>query len=76
MTQRACEFLWCRRLGNSRNGPIRLYCDNKFTVSIAHNLVQYDKIKHIKVDRYFIEGKLDSGFICTLYMSTTSMNQP
>jgi len=23
-----------------------LYCDNKSTISIAHNQVQYDKIKH------------------------------
>lgn len=41
-------------------------------ISIAHNPVQYKKIKHIEVDRHFIKEKLDSGLICTPYMSTAS----
>ena len=30
--------------------PMRLYCDNKSTISIAHNPVQHDRTKHIEVD--------------------------
>jgi hypothetical protein len=50
-------------------GPIKLYCDNKFAISIAHNLVQHDQTKHIEIDRHFIEDKLESGLIRTPYVS-------
>ena len=49
---------------------MRLYCDIKFAISITHNLVQHDRTKHIKIDKYFIKEKLDSGLICTSYVST------
>lgn len=42
---------------------MKLYCDNKSTMSIAHNLVQHDRTKYIKMDRHFINEKLDSGMI-------------
>ena len=32
--------------------PIKLYCDNKFASSIAHNLVQHDRTKHIEIDNF------------------------
>jgi hypothetical protein len=44
--------------------PIRLYCDNKDAVNIAHNLVQHDQTKRIEVDRYFIKEKLCARLIC------------
>ncbi|KAK7406483.1 hypothetical protein VNO78_08110 [Psophocarpus tetragonolobus] len=50
--------------------PMRLYCDKKSVISIAHNPVQHDRTKHIEVDRHFIKEKLDSGMICTPYVST------
>ncbi|RDY05890.1 Copia protein, partial [Mucuna pruriens] len=49
-------------------GPIKLFCDNNSTVSIAHNLVQHDKTKHIEIDRHFIKEKLDSGLIVTTHV--------
>jgi len=33
-----------------------LYCNNKSTISIAHN--QHEIIKHIEMDRHFIKEKL------------------
>ena len=48
--------------------PMRLYYDNKSAISIAYNPVQYDRKKHIEVDKYFVKEKLDSGLICTLYV--------
>ena len=51
--------------------PMRLYSDNKFAISIAHNLVQYDCMKHIEIDKPFIKEKLDSGLICTPCISTS-----
>lgn len=52
---------------------MRLYCDNKSAINIAYNLVQHDRTKHIEVDRHVIKEKLDSGLICTPYV--TSGNQ-
>jgi ATP sulfurylase len=49
---------------------MKLYCDNKSAISIAHNPVQHDRTKHIEVDRHFIKEKLDSGLICTPYVSS------
>ena len=49
---------------------MRLYCDKKSAISIAHNPVQHDRTKHIEIDRHFIKEKLDSGLICTPYVLT------
>lgn len=49
---------------------MKLYCDNKSAISIAHNPVQHDRTKHIEVDRHFIKEKLDSGLICTPFVSS------
>jgi hypothetical protein len=51
--------------------PIKIYCDNKAGISIAHNLVLHDRTKHVKVDRHFIKEKIDSGMICIPYVPTT-----
>ena len=42
-----------------------LVCDNKSAISIAHNLVQHDRTKHVEIDRHFIKEKLDNGLIAT-----------
>ena len=36
-----------------------LFCDNKAARDIAHNPVQHDRTKHVKVDRFFIKEKLE-----------------
>ena len=38
-------------------GPMKLYCDNKLTIDIAHysNSVQHDCTKHVEVDKHFIK---------------------
>ena len=47
---------------------MRLYCDCKLTINIAHSLVRHDEIKHIEVDIHFIKEKLDSGLIYMSYL--------
>lgn len=42
---------------------MKLYLNNKSTISIAHNLVHHDRTKYIEVDRHLIKGKVDSGLI-------------
>lgn len=63
-----CEGIWLGRLLEelkiSSNSPMRLYCDNKAAVSIAHNPVHHDRTKHVEVDRHFIREKIDNGSFC------------
>lgn len=76
MAQGICELLWLKiileDLKIKWDGPMRLYCDNKSAISIAHNPVQHDRTKHVEIDRHFIKEKLESGLICTPYISTHS----
>ena len=69
-----CELLWVKIIMEDLkvqwSKPMKLYCDNKSTINIAHNPVQYDRTKHIEIDRHFIKEKLDSGLICTPYVPT------
>lgn len=74
MAMGVCELLWLKIILDDLKirweGPMRLYCDNKSAIIIAHNPVQHDRTKHIEVDRHFIKEKLDSGLICTPFAST------
>ena len=74
MAQGVCELLWLKIMLDDLkikwDGPMRLYYDNKSIISIAHNSVQHDWMKHIKIDKHFIKEKLNSGLICIPYVST------
>ena len=47
---------------------MKLYCDNKSTINIAHNAIQHKKTKHIKIDKHFIKEKLEGGLIRMPYV--------
>ena len=47
-----------------KKGPIKLYCDKKAAINIAHNPVHHDRTKHVEVDRHFIKEKIEDGSIC------------
>ena len=70
-----CEGIWIKRileeLKFAQIMPIRIYCDNKAAISIAHNPVLHDRTKHIEVDKHFIKEKIDAGVICIPYLPTT-----
>ncbi|KAI3445697.1 hypothetical protein Pfo_002362 [Paulownia fortunei] len=74
MAQGVCELLWLKiileDLKIKWDGPMKFYCDIKSAISIAHNPLQHGRTKHIEIDRHFIKEKLDSGLICTPYVST------
>ena len=54
VAQDMCEGLWLQKLLEELHIrvelPIKLYCDNKATISISHNPIQHNRIKHIEVD--------------------------
>lgn len=54
MAQGVCELLWLKiildDLGIKWEEPMKLYCDNKSAIYIAHNPVQHGRTKHIKID--------------------------
>jgi len=68
------EVLWLKRvmeeLKMTLEGPMKLYCDNKASISIAHN-VQHEQTKHVEIDRHFIKEKLEGGIICMPFVPTT-----
>ncbi|KAL9411546.1 hypothetical protein AB3S75_045191 [Citrus x aurantiifolia] len=70
-----CEAIWIKRLFSDLkipvSLPIKIYCDNKAAISIAHNPVLHDRTKHIEVDKHFIKEKIESGVICVPYVPTT-----
>lgn len=54
-----CELLWIKmllaKLGFVVIATMSLYCDNKATISIAHNPIQHNRTKHIEMDCHFIK---------------------
>ena len=52
------------------SSPMMLYCDNKATISIAHNQILKDRTKHMEVVRHFIKKKIDNRIICMTYILT------
>lgn len=68
------ELLWTRsllgELGFLPTGPMKLFCDNKAAICIAHDPVQHDRTKHIEIDRHFIKEKISGGILCIPYVKT------
>ena len=70
------ELLWLKiildNLKIKREGPMKLYCDNKPAINIAHNHIQHDRTKHIEIDRHFIKEKLEERLVCMSYVPSRS----
>ncbi|KAL4032492.1 hypothetical protein IC575_005570 [Cucumis melo] len=69
------EEIWLQKvvydLHQECETPLKLFCDNKATISIANNPVQHDRTKHVEIDRHFIKERLDSGSICIPYIPSS-----
>lgn len=70
-----CEAIWIKRVLEELQVPLtvpmKIYCDNKAAISIAHNPVLHDRTKHIEVDKHFIKEKIEEGLICIPYVPTS-----
>ena len=47
---------------------MKLYCDNKTAISIAHNPVLHDRTKHVEVDKHLFKEKIEGGIVCMTYV--------
>ena len=69
------EAMWIWKLMSElqllKDGPVMLYCDNKAAIDIANNPVQYDRMKHIEIDRHLIREKIDAGIICLPFVKSS-----
>ena len=52
--------------------PIKLFSDSKSAISIVHNPVQHDRMKHVRIDRDFIEAEIKNETIAPSYIPTKS----
>ncbi|GAV80943.1 LOW QUALITY PROTEIN: hypothetical protein CFOL_v3_24402, partial [Cephalotus follicularis] len=72
-----CEFLWLQGLLADLNfpvqSPMKLFCDSKSAISIAHNPMQNDRTKHVEIDRHFIKEKLTRVIIMHFVSSETQL---
>ncbi|KAA0052292.1 hypothetical protein E6C27_scaffold207G001230 [Cucumis melo var. makuwa] len=70
-----CEEIWLQKVLSDLHQEcetlLKLFCDNKAAISIANNLVQHDRTKHVEIDRHFIKERLDSGSICIPYIPSS-----
>lgn len=70
LAEGTCELIWIQRLMADLNisvpTPMRLDSDNTSGIIIVHNLVQHDRMKHVRIDRHFIKSELDDGTIFVL----------
>ena len=62
MAHEFCEVLWIKRFLDELRvlipTPIKVYCDNKAAILIAHNPVLHDRVKHVEVGKHFIKEKV------------------
>ena len=69
-----CEILWLKRileeLKLNLEHLMKLFCDNKTTISITNNPIQCNHVKHVEISRHFIKEKLESGIICMSFITT------
>ena len=73
---RICELIWLKSLMCELRMPLmipmKLYCDNKATISIAYNPVQHDRTKHAEIDQHFIKEKIEVRLINLSHVSLSN----
>jgi hypothetical protein len=62
-----------RSQGESQRQKMKLWCDNKFAISIVNNSMQHDKTKHMEIDKFFIKEQLESGLLELSHVATENL---
>ena len=50
--------------------PVVIRCDNRSAISLAHDPVYHDRMKHVNIDRFYIKDHLEQGLLKTEHVST------
>ena len=70
-----CEMMWLKGLLKElrvlKNETMLLHCDNVAAINIANNPVQFDRMKHVEIDRFFIKEKMDTGALRLEYVKSS-----
>ena len=53
-----------------KNETRLLHCENVAAINIASNPAQFDRMKHVEIDRFFIKEKMDSGVLRLKYVKS------
>ena len=68
------EAMWIKHLLEelkiSYIKPIIIRCDNKSAISIAHDPVYHDRMKHVHIDRFYIQDHLEQGVLKTEHVNS------
>ena len=71
------EVLWIRRIFGDLEilyeEPIKVHCDNKMAISMAHDPIYHGKTKHVDVDQFYIKDYLDNKIVCTSYVTIVDL---
>ena len=54
--------------------PTKIFCDNQYTIKVAYNLVQHDKMKHVSIDQHYIKETLEENNI-SIHTSVLPSNE-
>jgi len=69
-----CEMMWLKSLLKElrvlKNETMLLHCDNVAAINIANNPVQFDRMKHVEIDRFFIKEKMNGGILRLKYVKS------
>ena len=53
-----------------KNETMLLHCDNVAAINITNNPIQFDRMKHVEIDRFFTKEKIDSGALRLEYVKS------
>ena len=78
VAQGICEVFWIKRLLEElkviRRLPMKVFCDNKAAIAIAHNPVLHDRTKHVEVDKHFMkENWKKVSFVCLTFQQKNKL---
>jgi hypothetical protein len=74
MALAVCEMIWLKGLLKElqvlKNETMLLQCDNVAAINITNNPAQFDRMKHVEIDKFFIKEKIDSGALKLKYVKS------